>query len=361
MADTIFLLVIFLLEILLFYYLPTLNGGRTLFGIVLKNDDFQTYGSPILREYRRELLSVAAAGLIGLSALASFSVDSMTIAYIAAHFAIIYVSFKHLRQTWRSRDRQTITRLASPLTPRRLRDFSNSWFEATVILLAVAPSAILAFYYPYLPDVVPIHWNISGEADRWERKSLASVFFLPILAAYLQIFWIILKQDIVAARFRVPAEHAEQVLSLKEISLRANVGMVDWCRLSCGALLLVVSLFILSPIVASSVQSALNIATWANLALLLSGMAFYIYRMILANREVKSLTGQTTFQTAGEMEGWHNGLYYYNRGDAAFMVEKPGGVGYTINFAHKRAMLYLALVLVPEMLAIFSFILMKSQ
>lgn len=233
--------------------------------------------------------------------------------------------------------------------------------RGNLILLSVAPPAVLAFYYHDLPEIVPIHWNVGGEADGWARKNFASVFFLPILAAYLQIFLTILKQDIVGARFRVPAEQAERVLSFKETALRASVGMVDWCRLFCAVLLGAVALLILSPIVSPSIGSALNISIWANLVLLLSGAAFYLYRMILANREVKSLTGQTTFQTAVEMEGWANGLFYYNRQDAAFMVEKPGGIGYTINFAHKRTWLYAVLILLPELLLILSFISTRFQ
>jgi hypothetical protein len=66
MTDTIFLTIIFLLEVLLFYYLPLLNAERTLFGIVLKDDDFQTYGFPILQSYRRDLLIIAAISLVGL-------------------------------------------------------------------------------------------------------------------------------------------------------------------------------------------------------------------------------------------------------------------------------------------------------
>jgi uncharacterized membrane protein len=359
MTDTIFLIVIFLLETLLFYFLPTLGGERTLFGIVLKNDDFQTYGFPILRKYRRDLLIGAVGSLIGLYLLGRLSANSLVVAYIAATFGILFSLFKYQRQTWRLRDKRTISRLASPLKPRLLRDFSNLWLETAVILLPVAPFAVLAFYYPHLPNIVPIHWNIAGEADGWAQKNFSSVFFLPVLAAYLQVFWIILKQDIIRARFRVPAEQAEQVLSLKEISLQASVGMVDWCRLFCGVLLGTVSLLILSPVVSPSVTSALNISTWANLILLLAGMAFYMYRMVLASREIKSLTGQITFQTFEEMQGWTDGLFYYNPKDAAFMVEKPGGVGYTINFAHKRAILYLALILLPMLMSILSLFSMK--
>jgi uncharacterized membrane protein len=187
------------------------------------------------------------------------------------------------------------------------------------------------------------------------------VFALPIIAAFFQIFWIILKQDIIQARFRVPAEQAEQVLSLKEISLQANVGLLDWCRLFSGLLLFLIALLVLSPILPQNIIGILNICIWATLVLMLAGMAFYLYRMILVSREIKTLTGQITFQTATEMEGWTDGLFYYNPQDAAFMVEKPGGVGYTINFANKRTYLYLAFILAPLIFLFLDLALMENK
>ncbi len=362
MADIILLIIVFLLEFLLFYFLPTLDGQQTLFGIVLKNDDFQTYGFPILQKYRRDLLIVAvgcAGSLILFYYTEIFSPNSLALAYIAATGLIIFLLFKYLRQTWNFRDKRTVSRLASPLKPRRLRDFTNLWLELMIIFLTIAPVAVLAFYYPRLPDVVPIHWNAGGEADGFAKKDFSNVFFIPMLAIFLQIFWIILKQDIIQARFRVPAEQAEKILSLKEISLKANVGMVEWCRLNVSILLGTVGLLVLSTIF--PIDAFLNILIWTSLVVMLLGMAFYLYRMILVNREIKSLTGQITFQTAEEMAGWTNGLFYYNPQDAAFMVEKPGGVGYTINFAHRRAMLYLALISLPVLFSIMSFILTKSK
>jgi uncharacterized membrane protein len=257
------------------------------------------------------------------------------------------------------RDKRTVSRLATPLKRRLLRDFSSYWLELSVIFSTIIPFSILIFYYPALPEVVPVHWNASGEADRWAQKSLSSVFFVPALAVFLQIFLIIFKQDIIQARFRVPAEYAERVLSLKEISLRANAGLIDWCRLVLGLLLGTVGLLVLSPILEPSLAAALNHSTWAFLTMLLAGTAFYLYRMILVSREIKSLTGQVTFQTANEMAGWTDGLFYYNPQDTAFMVEKPGGVGYTINFAHKRSLIYLALILTPVLFLLVDLALIK--
>ncbi len=361
MADVILLIVIFLLEFLLFYFLPTLDGQQTFFGIILKDDDFQTHGFPILQKYRRDLFILAAGcfgGLILLYYTDSLSPNSLAFAYIVATGGIVFLLFKYQRQTWHLRDKRPISRLATPLKPRHLRNFTKLWLEMMIVLLTITPFAVLFFYYSQLPDIVPIHWNAAGEADGFAKKDFSSVYFISILAATLQVFLLILKQDIIQARFRVPAEQAEKIISLKEISLRANVGIVDWCRLNIGILLGTVALLVLSLIL--PVAALLNILTWTSLVILLSGIAFYIYRMILVNRKIKSLTGQITFQTADEMQGWTDGLFYYNRQDAAFMVEKPGGVGYTINFAHRKAILYLALIFLPEVILVLALVLKEN-
>ncbi|MBA3784788.1 MAG: hypothetical protein H0X15_04500, partial [Acidobacteria bacterium] len=134
MADIILLTIIFLLQLLLFYFLPTLDGQQRLFGIVLKNDDFQTYGLPILRSYRRDLFIIAIASVCGLLLIGRLSPNSLTIAYIFATLGIIVPSFRYLPQTWKLRDKSTVSRLATPLKPRHLRDFTNFWFELAVIV-----------------------------------------------------------------------------------------------------------------------------------------------------------------------------------------------------------------------------------
>ena len=36
-------------------------------------------------------------------------------------------------------------------------------------------------------------------------------------------------------------------------------------------------------------------------------------------------------------ENWVWGMFYFNRNDPAFMIEKRVGIGYTVNFANKKS------------------------
>lgn len=50
--------------------------------------------------------------------------------------------------------------------------------------LFVITACILAFYYYYkLPEVIPVHFDITGKPDRYSSK--AYLFFLPVLALIL--------------------------------------------------------------------------------------------------------------------------------------------------------------------------------
>lgn len=44
-------------------------------------------------------------------------------------------------------------------------------------------------------------------------------------------------------------------------------------------------------------------------------------------------------------KNWIFGMFYYNKNDPSFMIEKRVGLGYTINFANKTALIFLVLVI----------------
>ena len=53
---------------------------------------------------------------------------------------------------------------------------------ALLVIMAVVTAAVIACY-PYLPQVLPLHWDINGNVDQTAPKSLLSAFF------HLGIIW----------------------------------------------------------------------------------------------------------------------------------------------------------------------------
>lgn len=52
------------------------------------------------------------------------------------------------------------------------------WLEVAFLL---APFVLIASYWSELPARIPVHWNFSGEIDRWESKGWG-MFFLPCVS-----------------------------------------------------------------------------------------------------------------------------------------------------------------------------------
>ena len=55
---------------------------------------------------------------------------------------------------------------------------------AAILVLALTGAALAAsaIYYPSLPERVPTHWNLQGEADRWSGKTFAALIMPGLVA-----------------------------------------------------------------------------------------------------------------------------------------------------------------------------------
>lgn len=58
--------------------------------------------------------------------------------------------------------------------------------EILPIVLIIIITAIGAYLYPQLPELVPSHWGINGEIDGWMSRNFA-VFFFPSLIMVLYL------------------------------------------------------------------------------------------------------------------------------------------------------------------------------
>lgn len=186
-------------------------------------------------------------------------------------------------------------------------------------MILAAGSAVLAALYPSFPDRFATHYNALGQPDAWSEKSPA-VVFLPIfigifVAAVFEVVGRI-------ARPRVEQPWADRLAQLQLEVLRGVSA--------------VMALFLVT--VACSLPLAKNVDfVLGPLALtLLSAVAYPVYRFRSFAREM---------ERAGALPAGYRGLTYNNPDDPRIWVPKLTGNGYTINFAHRKAWLYMALLL----------------
>jgi uncharacterized membrane protein len=102
----------------------------------------------------------------------------------------------------------------------------------SVVLLA-ALFALAAWFSPQLPDPVPTHWNLSGEADGWIAKPWG-VWLLPLVCAFG--FGLLLFLPVIAPRgFRLEsARKSYDVIVLLVLMLIAAITVSGW-QSSLGA------------------------------------------------------------------------------------------------------------------------------
>jgi uncharacterized membrane protein len=127
---------------------------------------------------------------------------------------------------------------------------ANKFYLFGIALLAAVCVAILVAY-PHLPEMVPTHWNIHGEANGFSPKWLLFVIFPGLMAGIMILFrllpWLSPKQWSVES-FRQTYLYIMVVLSclvafLAAVTLWAGTGRaIDVTRVVIGAVCLLFAL-----------------------------------------------------------------------------------------------------------------------
>lgn len=345
----------FIFDVLMFglmLYMPIMRKEEAFFGTRVSLETYQTVGKKILNRYRFWLLlTFLQVELLGL--ILSFYRNTMPLARIVSlpilitAAMIFYVMFA--RQVKPYEVVEENQRLATSLKIRNLSDYTRISLEIAIGITIIVPTLVLIYYYPLLPDKIPVHWNFYGKPDRWAEKNIFSVFSLPITMVYLQgLFWLI-KYGMLQTKMTLPAEVAAEYFALKEESLKVSINLLDQIRLLQAILMGAISLNILSAILSNG-----NITKWIIVMAIVADIvililcAYNISQMMKLEDKLKAL-GHTYVESARDAQHWYGGgMIYYNPEDPALFLEKKVGYGYTMNLANKQVFFYIGyIVLLP--------------
>ncbi len=108
-------------------------------------------------------------------------------------------------------------------------------YFSMAVLLALTSWIIAIYYWGKLPQVIPIHFGISGQADDWADKSIFYVYMIPflqtlILAMFVFLYYKPQYSDIPTTMWltTLDKKHREHAFELIRIML---VGMSIWLGL----------------------------------------------------------------------------------------------------------------------------------
>ncbi|HVF88770.1 MAG TPA: DUF1648 domain-containing protein [Blastocatellia bacterium] len=327
--------------------MPVLRGEEAFFGVRVGREFYEGPGRKILRAYRLGLaatLIISEALVLALSQLVErepLSHAAMFFVMMVAATALYIYSYRRVRPFELRGENQ---RFALSLKPRSLKESRGILLNLILIIILAIPFILLYFFYPSMPERIPVHWNLRGEVDGWARKSISSVLVLPVMSVYLQGLFLLLTRGLLEVKITLPAEHAEQYLRYKEETLKLTVSLMDWMSLLCALLLTALST---TMILAGSgherfLRTYVFKATLIIAFLMVLCAAHFLYRISEVNKKTKKATGRVYVQRETDAARWYGGgLIYFNPEDPAVFVEKMVGLGYTINLGNRRALLYL--------------------
>ena len=226
--------------------------------------------------------------------------------------------------------------------PNRFGDHTNVLFEAFIFSFTVLPILVLIYFYSQLPERIPEYLNLHGDVEVWGRKSLASVFRLPLMAVDMQMLCLLTKYGLWQGAVARPVQAAE---TLTIQSLKLSSRLWDWFRALIAFKLGASSLEVifLTNDRLHSLATAMRTISWAAAILGVIGFGFYVYRLIPVNRKLRQMSAG--YELSGRNQSTHlrAAIFYYNPSDPSLFVKKYG-----LNFANKWAYVFLTcLVCLP--------------
>lgn len=341
-----------------FFWMPVMRGEDAFFGVRVDTGFYRGEGRKLLHRYWFWLLmlfvEIEAIGIlvsIYRAELPLARIASLPLVVLPA--IILYIIF--YRQVKPFALLEGEQRFASALRKRHLSEYTNVYLEAAILLLTVIPSLFLIYYYPQLPEKIPVHWDWRGRADEWARKSFGAVFFLSMMLVYMQGLFLLVKHGLIGVKMTLPGERTEEYLRGKEEFLTTTLRLMDWVRVLAATMMSSLLLNIVFSSVEHLRHLTIIVAVTDALStlLLVASCVYFIIRLIKIDRRLKRTVGRVYVQRGRDAAHWYaGGLFYYNPEDPSLFVEKLVGFGYTFNMGNRWVYVYLAyIILLPLILS----------
>jgi uncharacterized membrane protein len=285
----------------------------------------------LIRLYVTAIALIAAASIaVTLLAIARAS-NALLIAGPLLELAALFLLWSWM---WRAllphRLHIPVTRTAS-LAPDSAADLALGlgpawWISTLAALLPLAAAAfILASHWSQIPATFPIHWGADGVPNRFASRTPIGVYWPLALAAFL-ILWMAVLAPF-TARFSPSTASRPALFRMTRNILRA----VAW----------LIALIFAATSLLPLVHNPTRYLPAGFAALILTFFAFLIYIVVQAYRHPELARAVDVTDPAR----WKAGLFYFNPSDAALLVPKRSGLGYTFNMARPVAWVFIAAIL----------------
>jgi uncharacterized membrane protein len=228
-----------------------------------------------------------------------------------------------------------------------LRDYTNLPFEIFVLALTVLPFFVLAYFYPALPERVPVFMKLNGEVETWAGKSVLSVFRVPLMAVVTQAVCLLMKYGTAQSKAVAPLGLDAARAELRRQYLSLNASLWDWLRLSVAFKMSAESLdeIFLSLEQFKFLSRPTFIITAFAALVGVGGALFYGYRLLVVGREMKEKAGDAKALESLDARRVYGGVLYFNPHDPALFAGR-----HVFNMANKWAWAFIACIIAYPLL-----------
>ena len=281
----------------------------------------------LIRQYQLRQLpwtTAALAGVVLRGASHPSWLAGLMLMLLIAGTTNLWHAFDHVPKV-AGADRIRIVDLELSVEPS-----GGSWLVPLLLLPLVPLASTGAWLYAHwaqIPQRLPVHWNLQGEPNRWVERTPAAVY-APL------------------------AIGAAAVLTIVALTLAVRWGgrRSAWSPAVMTLVLIVSSMVggVFTMLGLLPLHSFFPAQIVGFVGAMMGALVVTIVITLRRTRRVTAPPGEITPDTC-----WHGGIFYYNPGDPALLVEKRVGVGWTFNFANPLAWVLIALlVLVPLSIAV---------
>jgi uncharacterized membrane protein len=214
----------------------------------------------------------------------------------------------------------------------RSQDEMLPWYVFLLpMMITVGVIGYTIFQYDLLPEQIPTHWGINGEADGFTAKTPISAILMPLTLLAMQVMFLGINLGKNKSGFKLSATGLNASRT-RQLTLRKNSS---WLMFGISLLLTVMfSFFQLTTIHPDLFAGTVMMATpIIFLVIVLVGSIVFAVKVGRSDKQsIDEVKEEIT--DYDDDTHWKGGIFYFNRNDPSIFVEKRFGVGWTLNFAN---------------------------
>ncbi len=185
--------------------------------------------------------------------------------------------------------------------------------------------------YDALPEQIPVHFDGSGNPDRYTEKSPAGVYVLPVTTLLAGLMTALLAIGLSSTKL---TRHSGGSHVARLRSRWMTGGFLSGLSILVTTMLAVISGGALDVSLGTRTQLP-GIALWLGIGVGVYAVGGVIYMAATGGLARNKSGGEAA--ASDDASRWLWGLFYYAPEDPAMFVEKRMGLGYTLNFGNKLA------------------------